>query len=174
MAAKEMPYLGEIRIFSFNFAPQHWMPCEGQALSIEENKALFSVIGTSYGGNGSTHFLLPDLRGRVPRHVESGAAVGRPGGHESVTLTTAEMPLHNHYVHGTDAQGTAEASPTSQLSNSAPASLYASSQSLVAMHPGAIGFAGKSYPHENRQPLLALNFCICIAGFYPNPNTGEA
>ena len=168
MADNEQPYSGEIRMFSFGYSPKYWMPCEGQLLNIQQYLALFSLIGTSYGGNGSTTFGLPDLRARAPRHVEAGGAVGRPGGRAAVILTTAEMPVHNHDVYGSDANGVATPGPTSELSNAEPGNLYGPYNNVGTMDVNMVGVTGGSQPHENRQPMLALNFCICIVGVHPS------
>jgi microcystin-dependent protein len=167
MADNELPYIGEIRMFSFGVVPKNWMPCEGQLLNLQQNLELFSLLGTSYGGNGSTTFALPDLRARVPRHVEAGGAVGRPGGAVAVTLTTPELPIHNHYFNGTNATGIPAPGPTSQLSNDEPGDLYGSGVNLATMNAGMVGMTGGSEPHENVQPLLAVNFCICLEGLVP-------
>jgi microcystin-dependent protein len=168
MADNEEPYIGEIRMFSFGYSPKYWLPCEGQLLKIEQSLALFSLIGTAYGGNGSTTFGLPDLRARAPRHIEVGGAVGHSGGSATVTLSTAEMPVHNHYVTGTNATGVPTPGPTSQLSNAEPGNLYGPYNNVGKMNPYMIGMAGGSQPHENRQPLLAVNFCIAIVGVHPS------
>lgn len=174
MSADETPFLGEIRMFSFGVTPKDWLPCNGQLLFIQQSLALFTVIGTAYGGDGRTTFGLPDLRARVPRHVEAGAAVGRPGGSDAVTLTTSELPIHNHTVFGSNTGGVPGPGPDSQLSNDEPGNLYGPANNLVGMNVGMVGVTGGFGAHENRQPFLALNFCICIAGVFPRHTLQEA
>lgn len=166
------PYLGEIRVFSFNFAPNGWAQCNGQTLQITGNMALFSLLGTQFGGNGSTTFCLPDLRARVPMHNAAGGA-GQAGGSDSVTLTPGEMPQHNHIMYGSGVIGGNIPGPDKRIANNQPGSLYGPVASIVPMNQGIIGYTGGSQPHENRQPYLGLNICMCISGTYPSPNVFE-
>lgn len=169
------PFLGEIRMFANNYAPHGWMFCEGQILQINQNQALFSLLGTVYGGNGTTTFALPDLRGRVPIHVASNIPLGTSQGEAAHTLTTNEMPQHTHQVSASSANATSLqpvnntwAVGIGQLNNQLP--LYESASTLVQMNAGAINTAGGSQPHNNMQPYLATNFAIAIQGIYPSRN----
>lgn len=162
------PFLGEIRLFSFNFAPKYWALCNGQLLPRNQNQPLFSLLGTMYGGNGQTDFALPDLRGRVPLHVGNGFAQGQRGGEETHTLTTNELAQHTHTPQGN--AGTSGA-PTAVGNTWGPqeANPY-STTTNIGMNPSAIGSAGSGQPHENRSPYLTLNFCIALVGIFPSPN----
>ncbi len=170
------PFLSEIRIFSFNYVPQGWAQCNGQLLPINQNQALFSLLGTTYGGNGQTNFALPDLRGRTPIHRGGSITLGERAGEEVHTLNINELPTHVHTANAVaPANGTNNVSiPTgAYLSNSAPAEIYSSgagSPGLVALHPGSISNVGGSQPHENRQPLLVLTFGIALQGIFPSQN----
>jgi microcystin-dependent protein len=162
------PYLGEVKIISWNFAPKGWAFCNGQLLPISQNQALFSILGTTYGGNGQTTFALPDLRGRVPVHMGSGLIEGQRVGEETHTLIMSEMPAHNHLASASSATPD-QGSP----SNNAWASL-ASGYSTVAPNttfgPSAISNLGGSQPHANMQPYLVLNFVISLQGIFPSQN----
>lgn len=166
------PYIGELRIYSFTFAPKGWALCNGQILSIAQNQALFSILGTTYGGNGQTTFALPDLRGRVPIHWGSGPGIsvdlGQRAGEESHTLTIAEMPQHNHFVqaYGNTAQ---QPSPVGNTWAGSDLNPFAGSANST-LAPGSIGNAGGSQPHANLQPYLVLNICIALVGVYPSRN----
>ena len=170
-------YVGEIRCFGFNFAPVNWAQCLGQLVAISQNPALFSILGTSYGGNGTSNFALPNLQATVPMHWGNGVGltptvVGEVLGSPSVTVSTPELPIHNHAIsifHLTQGAGAKTATPTSNtyVGDSDPDGLYSTSAPNTALSPKAIGIAGSGGPHENRQPYLALNFCICLAGIFP-------
>lgn len=165
-------YLSEIRIFSFNFAPRGWAQCNGQTLSIQQNQALFALIGTAYGGNGTTTFALPDLRGRVPLHFgqQSGGQVyteGQVGGATSVTLTIATMPQHNHLVNANAAGNVNTGSNTAVPGGGATG--YGNSPN-TAMNPAMVGNNGSSQSHPNMQPYLVVNFCIALTGIFPSRN----
>lgn len=165
------PFLSEIRICSFVFAPRGWALCNGQLLPINQNQALFSLLGTTFGGNGQVNFALPDLRGRVPVHEGNSFILGQLGGLSSHTLSIAEIPTHSHIVSGT-AEPTDGIIPTSQsmLAGSAPSEVYGSASSLEAMHSSTISTVGGSQPHTNMQPYLVLSFCIALQGIFPSPN----
>jgi microcystin-dependent protein len=159
------PFLGEIRRVSFNFAPRNWALCDGQLLPINANQALFSLLGTTYGGNGVTNFALPDLRGRHPLHPGGGITVGQSGGEEAHTLAMNEMPAHTHQPFA--ASGTATATDPSGAVWAATTQPGYAASGGATMHPSTIAEAGGSQPHENRPPFLAVNFIIAMAGVFP-------
>jgi microcystin-dependent protein len=168
------PFLSEIRIFSFNFPPKGWAFCNGQFLPINQNQALFALLGTTYGGNGQTNFALPNLKGRVPLHFGSEFTLGQAPGEESHTVSVQEMPMHNHFVNVYD-NSNVDSNSTNPVGAfyARPAdgsTLYSSGNANSAMDPGVIGNTGGSQPHENRQPYLVLNFCIALQGIFPSPN----
>ena len=165
------PFLSEIRMFSFNFAPRGWATCDGQLLPINQNQALFALLGTTYGGNGQTNFALPDLRSRVPIHVGQGHTLGERAGEQVHTLSVAELPTHAHSLQATTAASTANSpSPAVGLAKSTGANLYAPAGNAVAMDASSLANVGGSQPHENRQPFLAINLCIALQGIFPSPN----
>ncbi|ARU60748.1 phage tail protein [Tumebacillus avium] len=162
------PFVGEVRLFANNYAPRGWMFCEGQILQINQNQALYSLLGNVYGGDGVTTFALPDYRGRVPIHVSPTIPLGTSQGEAAHTLTVNEMPQHTHQVSAASANA-ADPSPSggvwsSQLNGYSPAA------QLVAMDVEAIGVTGGSQPHENMQPYLVLNYAIAIQGIFPSRN----
>lgn len=164
------PYLSEIRIMSFNFAPKGWAMCNGQFLPINQNQALFSLLGTMYGGNGQTTFALPDMRGRVPLHVGNGFTEGQAGGDEFHTVNISEMPQHNHVAQA-QPQNATTGTPTANLIAGVPTFAYRNSlTNLIALHPSMVTNTGGSQPHENRMPGLVLNFCIALQGVFPSRN----
>ncbi len=170
------PFVGEIRIFAGNFAPRGWAFCEGQLLTVADNDALFSLIGTFYGGDGRTTFGLPDLRGRVPVHQGtgpglSGYSVGQKGGAEEITLTSAQLPAHTHAFSASTSGGTS-ASPQDKVVASAP-----SVTTFIAEAPStplAASMVGDAFPgsaaHENRMPSIAIHYIIALTGIYPSRN----
>jgi microcystin-dependent protein len=160
------PFMGEIRVFSFNFAPQGWAMCNGQLLPINQNQALFSLFGTTYGGNGQTNFALPNLQGQVPMHLGGGLTQGQAGGEYAHTLSMSEMPQHIHLAQGANADGNNPA-PTGNLL-AAFSTGYRVASSLVTLHAGTIGNIGGSQPHENKSPYLVLNFCVSLQGIFPS------
>jgi microcystin-dependent protein len=164
------PFLSEIRIMSFNFAPRGWALCNGQLLPINQNQALFSLLGTTYGGNGQTNFALPDLRGKTPIHTggQIGTLLGQAGGQASHTLINSEMPAHTHIAQGSNNDGD-NVIPTSNVFG-VVAGLYGPPAALTSLQPAAISNVGGSQPHENRQPFLTLNFCIALQGIFPSRN----
>ena len=164
------PFTAEVRIISFNFPPKNWAFCNGQMMSIQQNQALFSLLGTSYGGNGTQTFALPNLQGRTPVHTGGtlGSVVGTVGGEEFHTLSLNEMPAHTHFQQAATANGSV-ATPAANLV--APAtSIYHTATDLQAMASDVIGFTGGSASHENRAPFLVLNFIIALTGIFPSRN----
>jgi microcystin-dependent protein len=164
------PFLSEVRLMSFVFAPKGWALCNGQLLPINQNQALFSLLGTTFGGDGRVNFALPDLRGRTPIHVGSGHTLGERGGEQAHTLSIAELPTHTHVANATTATSTTN-NPTSglMLSKSTAADLYGGAANLTAMAPNAVGNVGGSQAHLNMQPFLTLSFCIALQGIFPSP-----
>ena len=162
------PYVGEIRMFAGNFAPAGWMFCDGQLLPISQNTALFSLLGTTYGGNGQTNFALPDLRARMPIHVGSGFTQGEAGGETAHTLTIQELPQHFH----TASAATADADAPVALGNMIGAfnNGYRAAASLQAITASTVTNVGGSQPHENMSPYLTISFCIALQGIFPSPN----
>jgi microcystin-dependent protein len=159
-------YLGEIRIYAFNFPPTGWALCNGQELQINQNQALFALLGTNYGGNGVTTFALPNLQGRVPIHVASDYALGQAGGEAAHALTIAEMPAHRHIPVASGAAADKPSPDGNQWAVNANYQAY-SSQSNESLSPAAVAEAGAGLPHENMSPYLALNFCIALMGVFP-------
>ena len=157
---------------SFVFAPKGWALCNGQLLPINQNQALFSLLGTTFGGDGRVNFALPDLRGRTPLHVGSGHTLGERGGEQAHTLSIAELPTHTHVLNGTTAAATT-GNPAGNLlaqTDATTGDVYGAPANLVAMAPQAIGNTGGSQAHLNMQPFLTLSFCIALQGIFPSPN----
>ena len=161
------PFLSEIRIMSFVFAPKGWALCNGQLLPINQNQALFSLLGTTFGGDGRVNFGLPDCQGRTPNHVGSGFTLGEKGGEQAHTLSIAELPQHAHFAQGA-AQAADVGSPTNAVLLGIINNVYGPPTNLVAMSPGEIGNVGGSQAHLNMQPFLALTFCIALQGIFPS------
>lgn len=161
------PFLAEIRMFSFSFAPRGWALCNGQLLPINQNQALFSLLGTTYGGNGQTTFALPNLRGRTPLHFGGGHSLGETAGTEVHTLSQNEMPTHIHFVNGSSAPANAP-SPAGNFS-AANAAAYALNPNGV-MSPEGVTNVGGSQPHQNMCPYLVISFCIALQGIFPSRN----
>jgi microcystin-dependent protein len=159
------PFLGELKLMSFNFAPKGWATCNGQLLPINQNQALFSLLGTMYGGNGQTTFALPDLRGRIPIH-RGGFTQGQAIGAQSHTLTVGEMPAHTHSVLASSQNGN-QADPKILA---AASNAYTAPSTLTTIAPGTVSNVGGSQAHENRQPYLVLNWCIALQGIFPSRN----
>ena len=154
---------------SFNFPPKSWALCNGQFLPINQNQALFSLLGTTYGGNGQTTFALPDLRGRVAMHTDSASFPQGPGGGETAhTVTLSELPTHIHPVTAVNGVGTDSTPANNRLA--VGNNLYAGAANLVALVPSSVTNAGGSQAHENRQPYLVLSFCIALTGIFPSRN----
>jgi microcystin-dependent protein len=167
------PFIGEIRMFGGNFAPVGWAFCDGRTLPISENDALFSLIGTTYGGDGEQTFNLPNLQGRVPIHQGAGYQIGQVGGEASVTLSVQQTPAHGHPLQasgapaaGTNPQGTVFA----HLPDAGVQTAYGSTAPFGAIDPSSVTATGGSQPHSNMQPCLAVNFIIALEGIYPQQN----
>ena len=161
------PFLGEVRTTSFTFAPKGWALCNGQLLAVNTNQALFSLIGTAFGGDGTTTFALPNLQGRIPTHVGNGYVLGQTGGEESHTLTTAELPAHLHQA--SSASATTSVSPAGSVWAATTSVTYAPTTS-TAMSTAAVSTTGSGQPHENRAPFLVINFIIALTGIFPSRN----
>ncbi len=162
------PYVGEIRLFAGNFAPVGWALCQGQLLPISENEVLFQLIGTTYGGDGQSTFSLPDLRGRVPLHQGPGFVIGQQGGVEQVTLTSAQVPSHNHSLQATAAAASAASGPSGSLLATASVAVYGSGDPLTSMAAQGLSPAGGSQPHSNMAPYNVLNYIISLFGVFPS------
>jgi microcystin-dependent protein len=164
------PFLGEIKIISWNYAPKGWAFCNGQLLPINQNQPLFSLLGTMYGGNGQTNFALPDFRGKIPMHVGSGHTQGEVGGEYAHTVTLSEMPTHTHFLQGTNNVGTDPNPSANVILSKSVANSFGPATNLVAMNANSVGNVGGSQPHENKQPYLVLNFVIALQGIFPSRN----
>jgi microcystin-dependent protein len=169
------PFLSEIRIFSFNFPPKGWAFCNGQFLPINQNQALFALLGTTYGGNGQTTFALPDLRGKAPISFGGGHDLGEAGGQIAHTITLSELPTHQHFLTANLAVVSANTnatlgSPTNNFWANSGKTTWSTSPPNAAMHPTAVTNVGGSQPHQNMQPYLVLNFCIALQGIFPSQN----
>jgi microcystin-dependent protein len=165
------PFLSEIRIMSFGFPPKGWALCNGQLLPINQNQALFSLLGTTFGGDGRVNFALPDNRGRVPIHAGNGHTIGERAGTESVTLITSQLPQHNHIVGAVSSGSVAGNSlnvTNNLLGSTTPSNLYANSAGNTSLNASTITSVGGSQAHENRQPFLTLSFCIALQGIFPS------
>jgi len=166
------PFMAEIRMVSFNFAPKGWALCNGQLLPINQNQALFSLLGTTYGGDGRVNFGLPDLRGRTPIHQGNGFTEGERGGEQAHTLSQTEMPTHLHDLNAVNTNTNNINNPSGAfLATSAPAEIYSSvgNSNLVTMSPTSLSSVGSSQAHSNMQPYLVIGFCIALQGIFPSP-----
>ena len=163
------PFLSEIRIMSFVFAPKGWALSNGQLLPINQNQALFSLLGTTFGGDGRVNFALPDVRGNTPIHVGQGHTLGEKGGQSAVTLTSQQMPMHTHGLQGSTTDGNA-LDPTGKLLAREVGKVYITAlQNAAALSAETVTSVGGSQPHTNMQPFLTLNFCIALQGIFPSP-----
>jgi microcystin-dependent protein len=162
------PFLSEIRIMSFGFAPKGWALCNGQLLPINQNQPLFSLLGTTFGGDGRVNFALPDLRSRTPIHVGSGHTLGERGGEQAHTLSIAEIPTHTHVLNGATQTGSLVIA-AGNLSGASPSQTYQSPDgNLGAMNAASVSNVGGSQAHLNMQPFLVLNFSIALQGIFPS------
>ncbi len=169
------PFIAEIRAFGFNFPPRGWATCDGQLLPIAQNTALFSLVGTTYGGNGRTDFGLPNLRGRVPIHEGQGPGLsdvpqGIKQGVETVTLGPNEIPDHDHALYASNDAGTTNVVTSQVLGDAGAAQLYGSAANLTTMNPADVPAVGASQSHTNMQPSLTINYCIALVGTFPSRN----
>jgi microcystin-dependent protein len=178
------PYVSEIRMMAFNFAPRGWALCNGQTLAIQQNQALFALLGTTYGGNGTTTFQLPNLQGRIPLHMGPGFIEGQNAGEVTHTLTLPEMPSHSHLVQAKNAQADLDATgttpgPTVVLAQAAASTNPVKDVQIYGTLPinsagnfasGAISMTGGNQPHPNQQPYLVISFCISLQGIFPSRN----
>jgi microcystin-dependent protein len=169
------PFMSEIRIMSFNFAPRGWAQCNGQLLPINQNQALFSLLGTTYGGDGRVNFALPDLRGRVPIHMGQGFSEGEKAGEIAHTLSISETPTHVHTLNASSSQGDKVNPNFGNVGNviaQDPGKAYSPSftPSAANLNPASVSNVGGSQPHTNLQPYMVLNFCIALQGVFPSQN----
>ncbi|MBI4914266.1 MAG: phage tail protein [Acidobacteria bacterium] len=163
------PFLSEIRMMSFVFAPRGWAQCNGQLLPINQNQALFSLLGTTFGGDGRVNFALPDLRGRAPIHVGSSHTLGERGGEQAHTLSIAELPEHTHMMAGRSLAKGGVADPTNNFLSGANNAYHAPKSRVTSMNPASVTNVGGSQAHLNMQPFLILGFCIALQGIFPSP-----
>jgi len=161
------PFIGEIRMFAGNFAPVGWAFCNGALMPIDQNDALFNLIGTTYGGDGQSTFALPDLQSRIPIHVGPGFALGQQAGVESVTLITSQMPAHNHVPQANSSAGT-QSDPAGGVWAQSTLGQFSSAAPTLPMAPVALGSSGGSQPHDNMMPFLVVNFILSLFGIFPS------
>jgi microcystin-dependent protein len=161
------PFLGMIILVPYNFAPRGWAFCFGQILSIAQNTALFSLLGTTYGGNGQTNFALPNLRGSVPIHMGNGHTLGEKAGSTAVTVNIQQLPTHLHQMNATNTDANRSSDPTGNVLGPAN-NLYAAASALQPLLPTTVGNVGGNQPHQNMMPYLVLNFCIALQGIFPS------
>jgi microcystin-dependent protein len=164
------PFLSEIRIMSFVFAPKGWALCNGQLLPINQNQALFSLLGTTYGGNGQTNFALPNLQGRVPIHVGNGHTLGESAGEQAHTLSLSELPQHLHPLQASTVAANAPTPSNTVFAPSGGNQFYGPATNLTTLDPGTVTNVGGSQAHVNMQPFLTLSFCIALQGIFPSQN----
>ena len=161
------PFIGEVRLMSFTFAPKGWALANGQLLPINQNQALFSLLGTTFGGDGRVNFALPDLRARVPIHVGGGHTLGERGGEQAHTLSSAELPTHTHVVNASGSDANTNLPGGSVVATAA--NVYGAAASLISLQQATVTNVGGSQTHLNMQPYLTLSFCIALQGIFPSP-----
>jgi microcystin-dependent protein len=164
------PYLAEIRLMSFDFPPRGWALCEGQTLPINQNQALYNLLGTEFGGDGTTTFALPDMRGRTPIHVGNRHTLGESDGEQTHTLSGVELPSHFHQVAAQTSANAGQATPFENFLGGANNAYAAPNGSLQTLREDTVSSTGGAQAHPNMQPYIALNFCIALQGIYPSPN----
>jgi microcystin-dependent protein len=162
------PFLSEIKIVSFNFPPKGWALCNGQFMPINQNQALFSLLGTTYGGNGQTTFALPNLQGRLPIHMGNGHTLGEAAGSSAVTINIQQLPTHIHGLQALNANAATNEGANGFLAQTS--NLYHSPTNLTTLHPSSVSSVGGSQPHNNMMPYLVLNFIIALQGIFPSRN----
>lgn len=163
------PFLSEIRMMSFVFAPRGWALCNGQLLPINQNQALFSLLGTTFGGDGRVNFALPDLRGRTPIHVGGSHTLGERGGEQAHTVSISELPTHTHVLNGTSATTNGTNLPAGNLLGAGSVAAYSGPASLTTLNPSSVTNVGGTQAHLNMQPFLTISFCIALQGIFPSP-----
>lgn len=166
------PYLSELKLVSFSFAPKGWTMANGQLMAINQNQALFSLLGTTYGGDGRINFALPNLQGRVPIHMGSGYALGEVGGEVSHTLSVPEMPMHTHLLQGVNTTQNITPVPANNLlaNTTGNLAIYGPENNLGTMNPGVLASVGGSQPHPNQSPYLVMTWIIALTGIFPSQN----
>lgn len=162
------PFLSEIRIMSFGFPPKGWVQCNGQLLPINQNQALFSLLGTTFGGDGRVNFGLPNLQGHVPIHVGGSHTLGERGGEQAHTVSIGEMPMHQHFLNATTDNGSSQTAAGNVFAT-VPGRIYTDPSQLTAILASSVTSVGGSQAHLNMQPFLTLNFCIALQGIFPSP-----
>jgi microcystin-dependent protein len=165
------PFVGQLALFPWGIVPRAWAPCQGQTMSIQQNSALFALLGTTYGGNGTTTFNLPDLRGRTPVSSGNSISLGAQGGEEAHTLTNLEVPSHTHLLQASNEIADAD-KPNGNLlaQTTGSATMYQANPDGSNMAAGTMAPYGSGQPHENRQPFVAMNWCIALSGIFPSKN----
>jgi len=164
------PYIGELRLISWNFPPKGWAFANGQTLSIQQNQALFSLFGTTYGGNGVNNFLLPNLQGRVAMHFGNGFNQGQPGGEINHTIIMSEMPAHTHTMNGVNTGASVTSPVNNFFANTTGAATVYGTGGPTAMLPADVSNFGGNQPHENEQPYLVMNWIVALQGIFPSRN----
>ena len=163
------PFMSEIKLVSFNYPPKSWALCNGQFLPINQNQALFALLGTTYGGNGQTTFALPDLRGRAPLHMGSGHTLGERAGQSANTINIQQLPTHTHTLQGSSNTGSVQ-DAANNVFGTVPGRIYTDPTNVTTLTPQTVTSVGGSQPHQNMQPYLVLNFCIALQGIFPSQN----